>query len=321
MQQGFINARHNETVDVFLRLAESQNFWFNFPTHLRNIWVNNEANAGPVVPFPLSWLGLVGLLIAISAIFTPPTTRLGLWSLSSLLMALVSYYILFLPDRYRLIHAFFLPAPYLLLAMSIWTEKSTSFRFNLLTHTTFSYLFLGTLATMLRQGETLINPEWGARYLLMLYPLLVICASVGIVQFYHTLTASWQKQLIIGLTLLLLALGFGYEQRGIQEIRQTKRDWLALARAVAKIKQPILTDFEWLPSILAIQYVNREMYIMVERDNLNQWLTLAKPHTDSFVFMSFFLLETDLIDQAQPPIIMQNSYIAGGMNFTEFKFK
>jgi hypothetical protein len=204
--------------------------------------------------------------------------------------------------------------------MSIWTEKSTSFRFNLLTRTTFSYLFLGTLATMLRQGETLINPEWGARYLLMLYPLLVICASIGVVHFYHTLTTSWQKYLLIGLTLLLLALGFGYEQRGIQEIRQTKRDWLALARAVTKINQPILTDFEWLPSILAVQYINHEIYVMVDRDNLNQWLTLTQPHADSFVFLSFFLLETDLIDHAQPPIRMQNSYIAGNMNFTEFQF-
>ncbi len=212
-EHGLVGPRYIQLVESSLYFATDGNFWRNWPLHLVEIWVNSSASAGPKISMTLVWLGLIGIILGGLVVGSRVgNIQIGLLVGSGLLIGLVSVDVLFLTERYRTIHALFLPAPYLGLMFSYWLYVRQSQRVDamLLATTTTLYLFFGTFAVMLRQAGILSNLEWGPRYLLTLYPLAIICVMVGMGHIIQATPSTWGKYLLAGVVGILLLIGVGW---------------------------------------------------------------------------------------------------------------
>jgi len=110
-----------------------------------------------------------------------------------------------------------------------------------------------------------------------------------------------------------------YEIRGVQEIQTTKADLYPYSQVIQKIKQPIVTDLIWLPSVLSVYFADREIYVLSQREELYAWLEVANGQTDSFVMATFFILEPKFIQAAPHRIISIGQQQIKGITFIEFK--
>jgi len=293
-------------------------FWANSLTQLTATWISTSAGGGPQVAEWLPRWGLLSFLCLMTALSLPqPGRYIGL-TLALSLMGYVSLTVLLEPNRYRTLHGFFLPAPQVLFGLwgafhltrpnlnphpnplpvregvtlpSLWGGLRGGFCLNfmasqaqLVSLTTLLYLAFGTIAVMVRQREVIANLEWGPRYLLTLYPLMVICSTVGWREFVPAMK-GW-RYLYLGLAIGLTLLGANYQGRGWAEIRAVKGELLPYSQALAAVNQPIVTDIEWLYASLAPTLVEKEVYVLNPPDDLAAWVTLTE--NQPFVFASFF---------------------------------
>ncbi len=320
METGLIKPSYLGVIENSLDLASNPDTWINLLPLLPQIWINNTHFIGPEISIELVWLGLAGVILAGLAIVMPARVRVWLLGGSGLLIGWVSVYVLFLPSRYRTVHGFFLAAPHLvfMFLFVLYARRERRFAVTLLAATAILYLFFGSIAILLRESR-IENLDWGTRYLLMMYPLASICTVVGLYHFYQTTASNWSRRLLWGLAGLLLCLGIGYELRGLQEIQTTKKDFLRYAQALEVIDLPIVTDQSWLPALLATHFVNEEMYILTQQEDLYAWLEMAGDEVDSFVFASIFLLNPNFIEMAPYPLVPGRSQLVGRVTFTEFK--
>lgn len=319
-------------IERALSLVKDVNFWINFPSTVREIWINplfRETDPGPEIPSALTWLGLAGVILGGLAIVIPKRAQFWLLGGASLLVGLVSAYALLSPQHYRIIDSIFLPAPYLVFAFLFlaYAYRERCFEATLLAATTILYLVLGTVAMSFFWGPPDPNvgrPElglaWGSRYLLIIYPLAGICAVVGLHHFYQATSSYWHKRLLLGLVAPLLILAVSYQIRGVREVQVTKENLAAYSEALAATHQPVVTDLFWLPASLATRFAQQEMYTLAQRDDLYAWLELAEGQVETFVFASFSPLDLDkeFIQAAPYPIVPRGRQVVQGMSLVEF---
>ncbi len=327
VERGLLSPRYSQLIGAGFFFIQDPNFWLNLPRHWLELWVNSAASSGPEIPTWLSWLGLTGLILSFlpKIDLTGFKNLLGLVYIGTLLIGLVSLYTLGLDERYRTIHSFFLPAPYLGLTCLFWQYARQARRFDatLLAVTTMLYLLFGTAAVMVRQAEVIANLEWGARYLLPLYPMMIICAVVGLAEALPTYQTRLTRYLLMGFVGALLVIGLAYEWRGIREIQLTKADMLPYAQTINALdsSRPIVTDLLWLPAMLSVYCVDREVYVLLPREKLYPWLEAADGQVDSFVMVTFFLLDPKFINLAPRPITVTEQYQVKDVTFMEFRLK
>jgi hypothetical protein len=149
--------------------------------------------------------------------------------------------------------------------------------------------------------------------------LLGICAAIGICYFYQTISAHWEKHLLLGLAALLLFIGIQYELRGIQQLQTTKKDLLAYDHVLSTTPQPIVTDLYWLPAALATRFIHREIYTLADRTDFPTWLSLARSQADSFLFVSLTPVEADSPNLRAYPLILVEERVVNGLVFAKFK--
>ena len=320
--RGLLGPRYFRLLQTSLNFAQNPEFWRSLPSHLQATWLKASETAGPMGPDWLVGLGIIGLILGFGVVFMPKRGQLWfIWG-GGLTLGTAALYLLLSPERYRLIHSFFLPSPYLAFLFLIihYARHKRRFDSTLLASTTILYLIFGTIAVTLRQGGGITNLEWGTRYLLTLYPLAGICAVIGGWHLYHMINTAWSKRLLLGLGLLLFGIGIGYEVRGVQEIRMTKQDLLPYATALEVIApRPIVTDLIWLPAVLAPYFVEQEIYILAERKALYTWLEQADGQVNRFIFAGFFLITPEFLELAPIPIEAQGSQLIYGITFTEYQ--
>ncbi|MDM8527295.1 hypothetical protein QUF58_03710 [Anaerolineales bacterium HSG24] len=317
-------------------LLQQPDFWANSLIHLQAIWINSSSSGGPLVEAWLSRWGLVCLLLIALAISLPsPGRELGVL-LAGVGFVYLSLTVLMLPTPYRTLHGFFLPAPYLLFMGLFWnyyrqfakSERFASHQAKLIGLTTLWYLILGTVAVMVRQAELLANLEWGARYLLMLYPLATVCTVVGVLKvltqsrIFSTnialaLDKSWRYALF-SLMLTLVCIGVGYQWRGFTEIQTTKQPLLAYAQQLEQ-SLPIVTDIEWLYASLSPHLITKEVYVIEPQTEIKSWLVLTETEIDKFLFASFFELSPQLLTDGPYPVEAVTHWQVKKMNFTIYR--
>ncbi len=317
----FLGPRAKQIIEVSWFYATNEGFWRQLPLHLREIWINSAESSGPKISGFWAWLGLGGVGLGAMTPMLPEQWR-GWWLQgTALLLGGLSGYVLFLPAQYRTLHGLFLLAPYLVFSWAIITyaRQVQRFEVTLLTATTLLYLALGTLAVLVRQAGGIANLEWGPRYLLTLYPLGIMSVVISGWQVYQHTRSFWGKWLFLSLAIMLIGLSIGYQARGFQEIKTTKADLLPYAQALDIIDQPIVTDLIWLPAVLGIQFVQDEIYILPQREDLYAWLQMTDGQVDTFIFAGFFLLSDDFLEGAPIRLEVEESRIVGGITFTRLR--
>lgn len=239
------------------------------------------------------WIGFLGVCMCMlgGVLFRLPAGRWLLLVGAGLVIA-ATHQILFYPDRYRFIHALFLPAPFTALAslFVLVVLRQRRYDSSLLFLMTMSYLLLGTLMIIARGAYVAYtHPEWGARYLLPLYPLLIVCALLGIDEASRRIRAAGPSASLryptwfLLLVVMLVGQGAAFAWRGVSELQQSKQDLSAYQAAISQEARPVVTNLPWLPSALAAYYITHEMYVLNEEHGMNQWLDLANSHVQSFV--------------------------------------
>lgn len=296
-------------------------FLQNFPTYLQVIWISQPIENGPDIPASLARLALVGIVLSGLTALLPQSRRLWIVMVGLLCTSFASIYVIILAQNYRAIHSFFLLAPYLVLSVLAVRPPRPHQQFSqtVIWMSALAYLLLGSLAVILRESDVGVQQlEWGPRYILIAYPLLTVCAAVGMYQLYEQMTTHSGAWLLTWLGGLLIFVGLLYQLRGLQELQQTKAVLLAQREMLATYEtQPVVTDLFWLPAAFAPQYLKQEIYIVNRENTLPMWLDLAQSRAERFVYVSFTPFKFEALVSHEVQVIEHKTVY--GLGFTQLE--
>ena len=98
--------------------------------------------------------------------------------------------------------------------------------------------------------------QWGPRYMMVLYPMLVTMAVAGLARARGTLARS-----ITIAYIALVLVGVGFQVRGQRAILQTTKNYAATQQALAQLAPgPILTPCTWLPMVIPELYWQGQIF-------------------------------------------------------------
>lgn len=317
--RGLIVPRYQQFIDLARATASNPDFWGSLPRRLFETWVNTTARVGLILPQEYGWLAIGGSVLMMVALLVPPRVRIVfIWG-AGVLLGIAAGYGLILAERYRTLHGFVLVAPQVVFMALLlnYERRNQRFETTLFMFTTELYLLLGVVAVIVRHADITANIEWGTRYLLTLYPLLSIYGVVGVVHFLRSDAAGWQKRLTVALAILLFLMGCGYQLRGLQEIRDTKAELQPQLRALALAPEPVVTDLIWIPSVLSTYFVAHEVYMVPNRAALYDWLSHTEPQVDTFVFVTFFALTPEFLNNAPVTLTPLGQEQVDGITYTQ----
>lgn len=174
-------------------------------------------------------------------------------------LSTISFYVLLQPGLYRSVHGFLLICPIISLAFivfrsKIWNEKRDYFLYM---SGGVSIFFIGFF---MRAWLAAGGLQWGPRYMLGLYPLLIISSMVGVSELFKK--SNKLKQNLIGFSILLsLTIGFGFQIRGYYTMVQTMKLYEQSANVLRELKDEIIiTDCTWMPMVIPDLYWNGNIF-------------------------------------------------------------
>ena len=113
--------------------------------------------------------------------------------------------------------------------------------------------------------------EWGARYAMTFYPLLAVAAVQGL----KTVRRNAIQWIIVG---ALVALGIGFQIRGIRSIRHDKQINAALLRIAADSPGSAVVSDRWfMPFTLAPLAPSKPVFV-AEPERWPEWMDAAEAH-------------------------------------------
>ena len=130
-------------------------------------------------------------------------------------------------EPYRGLHGLFPVAPFVILwplaLRDAWRRHDA--RVLALGTATGAYLLLcfGALAlTYIHKGQLDVGMQWGQRYLLTAYPMLVVLSLLALRALQRSSPSAWPRAAVAGLFALLVAAGVGLEARGLRMLHGTR---------------------------------------------------------------------------------------------------
>jgi hypothetical protein len=288
-----------------------------------DLLINSSQADSPFLPYPLAWGGVVAFLLCFA--FAPTKNRLLelAFFVPALIFLLVqSAFVAFMPLPYRSLHGILLLVPYGALATFALRDAYDHANADLLflTSGAMTYLALGVLMLLGTRvdaaGNFVAGLEWGQRYLLPLYPLLAILALVGLHRLRRSAEPGWLRQAISGIVVLMMVIGIDFQIRGVLMLNRDRQNIAGWQRVLeTQATGPVVTNLWWLPASLAYYYSNHEMYL-VNPENANAWLDLAKSHKlYSFTYASQ-VPWSDALGPPSLPLHEENSFSSGDLHFT-----
>jgi hypothetical protein len=115
--------------------------------------------------------------------------------------------------------------------------------------------------------------QWGARFLLVTAPPLIILAARGATD--AACEGRWRR-LRVALVALVLIAGLATSRAAYRELRGSKREYQRIVSATASLTSPasvILTNVWWFDSVTASLYGSREFLYLPSRTSVTQALT------------------------------------------------
>jgi hypothetical protein len=194
------------------------------------------------------------------------------------LVALACLAVLLSPQPYFNLHGFLLAAPFV--ALALWPDRDeaggASPPSRLLYAVALSHVGLHALIISAFSGLGPISVhEWGQRYLLPAYPLLVVLALLALSHILGSVRQAKPASAVACATVsaLLALVGLGFTIRGyavLSEERAQVTGWLALVRTLPE-REPLVTDVWWLPLNLAADFYSRPIMLAEGDARLSDW--------------------------------------------------
>ena len=247
-------------------------------------------NAPASNAFSLSnnWL-LLGSGLALLALAAPFLGRLRWLGLAGYAgTAFICAWGLFSPEGYKLVSGLVLVAPFVL--FSTWgaagRDSWRSSRFALLAVLS-SLLFAAVYVA--RAWAQAGGLQWGPRYLLVIFPLAVIAGVTGLARALPGLSAVFRRA-VLGLALVSLLLGAGFEVRGLTTIHVMKQYYQQSEQALLNLDPlPIVTNWCFFANIVPDLYWQRPM-VNIAAGQIDDW----KAHARQVGLKSFYVASVDL---------------------------
>jgi hypothetical protein len=115
--------------------------------------------------------------------------------------------------------------------------------------------------------------QWGARFLLVAAPPLLILAAHGAT---NAVAEGWGRRLRVALVILALIAGLATSRAAYRELRGSKREYGRMVSATASLTSPgdvILTNVWWFDSVTASLYGSRVFLYLASQSSATQALT------------------------------------------------
>ena len=235
----------------------------------------NDADA--LLPGPVRWAGLLGLVFCLGNPFAPVRWRRGMVLTGAALVSVPAAWLVGTPVRYRALNSLLLPAPLALLALLPSTDQASAARRGI---GWAAVVFLGLFGLVLPAGVGGAHGgiEWGSRYALVAIVLLNVLGVVAMAETRAADHLSLTVRRTVGLLAIwLILLGAASGGRGVHELWHTRRDLLALQTELERTGDPVVTDIWWLGDSLAPFAVRHETFTVSAAHPLQDWLELIGP--------------------------------------------
>lgn len=230
----------------------------------------------------------VGMLALVLAVLTPFLGRFRWWGLGGYaVLCGICGWVLIHPAGYRSIHGLVMIAPHVVFAAWLYAIPETR-RDPLM-----PLLILGAglgyaSAYLLKAWEAAGGLQWGPRYMLAFYPLLVAASLVGLVQAWPLLSRA-VRHTLLGLYLLSVIIGVGYQMRGLDSALQTKQHFVETHERLQTFHQDaIITECRWLTMVIPDLYWDGTMFSIHGDADFDHWVYAAQQVNLSSVCRVYF---------------------------------
>jgi hypothetical protein len=322
-----LTGRHHALIGVLPERLE-QAFWGlpNIPQGLFEVFINSQ-NLGPAVTMGWRVTAAAAVLLALVAPLIRSRRARAAAVVAALAMILpCSVSLILTGEPYRGLHGLYPVAPFVILwplaLRGAWRRHDA--RVLALGTATGAYLLLcfGALAlTYIHQGQLDVGMQWGQRYLLTAYPMLVVLSLLALRALLRSLPSTWPRAVVAGLFALLVAAGIGLEARGLRMLHGT-RSIIANWDEAMRAEGPIVTTVWWIVPAVADLFLTHEMFFTWQ-PGVAHWVERARQQGVT----SFTLAHTEPIsDEALNAPGLQRDpdgtrMIAGGLLLTRFRIE
>lgn len=192
-----------------LGAAQTNGLWF-FPRFLFNFPLMYAMDIGT------ERLVLGTILFAFTLVL-PFFKRLRIFAfISALGLFLLSFSVLISPIGYRGVNGFLLVSPHIIIGVWCFAQRGY-YKDSIFPRLLLGAILIFGLIYLLRMWETTGGLQWGQRYSLAFYPMLVIASITGIAAEWAD-AARLYRWLIAGVYIFGVLVGVGYELRGIASV-------------------------------------------------------------------------------------------------------
>ena len=195
--------------------------------------------------------------------------------MGSRVLVAISAYVLAQPFGYRSVHGFVLIAPQVMLAVWLYrspARNSASFLGWVVLGAGFIY---GT-AFLARGWLAAGGLQWGPRYLLAFYPLLVVCAVVGLASHWAEFGRLFRVG-VVGTYALGAVVGLGYEARGAYALDETVQSFARAQRGIDALHaETLVTRCTWLDMVIPELYRSQAIFAVSDPSAFQAWSAEAR---------------------------------------------
>ncbi|HMP75909.1 MAG TPA: hypothetical protein PKE12_06405 [Kiritimatiellia bacterium] len=251
-----------------------------------NIMVNNPSEYGLYMPPYMEVCMSVGLLLVLLSVLGAPMVRLAAFSIGVALLAAVTLWAALRPERYRALHALFIPVPWWSFFLWLFRDDNVDYWVRGLPRLLVTLIVLFFLAALLTD-TTHGGPEWGTRYLLIFYPLAAVGAAFGFDCAWRRYTHQLARCLLAILIVFSTATAGMITNRGLREIRRTKSDLNLFQIAIKSAGIPVVTDLWWLPAAMPDTFSSLHFSVVTDTSHLLRWYDDCGQNIPVFTYMSY----------------------------------
>jgi hypothetical protein len=204
---------------------------------------------------------------------------LGRWRWASLVagagLLVVSGRVLLDPEGYRSVHGFVLIAPQVVLAAWLYRSR-TLWRTTPFPRLLLAVCVVYSVVYVARAWIPAGGLQWGPRYQLAFYPLLVTAATIGLGLEWQS-AGRWLRRGTLALFLVAVLVGVGYQVRGLLSARQTRSYYQTSEQALYRLpSQTLVTGCPWLTMVMPRLYWTNSVYWAGDETAFGGWVNVAR---------------------------------------------
>ena len=234
----------------------------------------------------------------------------------------------FIPQHLRngVLHGFLSASPFLVLSLGSTSGGAPGVK--VLSRLTLGFLALYILGVGLLapRGPLRGGLEWGARYMLIVFPLSTPLVVDGLRTIGERAARSWLARLHFLAALALVGLSVFIQVLGIGLIRDSAR--LHEGRRAALLGLPekiIVADVGWIASQAPEVYAAKELFLLNSRSDLPRWAAQAHAaRVRQFAFVSHMPLDETAANASAPTgarlSILETRRLENGFFVTRLEF-